>query len=137
MRKLERVVVIGLGKLGRALAETLAEEGVDVLAVDKEMEIVQDLCERLPAVVQADGTSMEALDAVGVRGASVAVIAIGGDFQAAILATSILRELGVGRVIARANSEREARILRLVGAEEILFIEHEMGRRVALNLVGK
>lgn len=137
MRNKDRVVVIGLGKFGRALAETLAEREADVLCIERHMEIVQELSDRLPAVVQADATDPEALAAAGVRDAGAAVIAVGDDFQAAVLATSVVRELGVARVVARANSEREARILRLVGAEDVIFIEQEMGRRIAFSLLGE
>jgi len=133
---MERVVVVGLGRFGRALAETLAEKDADVLAIDRDMEVVQETSEFLPAVVQADATDPEALASAGVKGASAAVVAI-GDFQAAVLATSILRDLGVERITARANSEREARILRLVGATEVVFIEQEMGRRIALSLLAR
>jgi len=134
---MERVVVVGLGKFGRALVETLAQRGADVLAIDRDMELVQEAADSLPAVVQADATDLEALRSAGVRGASAAVVAIGDDFQAAVLATSVLRELGVERITARANSEREARILRLVGATEVVSIEQEMGRRLAISLLGK
>lgn len=134
---MERVVVVGLGKFGRALVETLAQRGADVLAIDRDMELVQEAADSLPAVVQADATDLEALRSAGVRGASAAVVAIGDDFQAAVLATSVLRDLGVERITARANSEREARILRLVGATEVVSIEQEMGRRLAISLLGK
>lgn len=134
---MERVVVVGLGKFGRALVETLAQRGADVLAIDRDMELVQEAADSLPAVVQADATDLEALRSAGVRGASAAVVAIGDDFQAAVLATSVLRELGVERITARANSERKARILRLVGATEVVSIEQEMGRRLAISLLGK
>lgn len=134
---MDRVVVVGLGKFGRALVETLADRGADVLAIDRNMEVVQEASDSLPAVVQADATDLNALRSAGVRGASTAVVAIGDDFQAAVLSTSILRELGIERITARANSEREARILRLVGATEVVFIEQEMGRRLAISLLGK
>lgn len=134
---MNRVIVVGLGKFGRALVETLVQEGADVLAIDRDMEVVQQASDFLPAVIQADATDAEALASAGVKGASAAVVAIGSDFRAAAFATSILRELGVERITARVNSEREARILRLVGATEIVFVEQEMGRRIALSFVGR
>jgi len=131
----ERVVVVGLGKLGCTIARTLAEEGTDVLAIDRSMEVVQRESDVLQAAVQADATDLEALAAAGAKGASAAVVAIGDDFQASVLAISVLRELGIPRLIARANNEREARILQLVGATEVVFIEQEMGRRLAQGLL--
>ncbi|HLV60717.1 MAG TPA: TrkA family potassium uptake protein [Fredinandcohnia sp.] len=132
---MDRVVVVGLGRFGRTLVETLAKRGADVLAIDRNMEVVQEAADELPVVVQADATDLEALEAAGARGASIAVVAIGDDFETAVLATSVLREIGVERIIARANSEREARILRLVGASDVVFIEQEMGRRLAISLL--
>lgn len=134
---MQRVVVIGLGKLGLAIARTLTAQGVDVLAIDRSMALVQEASEDVAAAVQADATDAEGLETAGVRGASSAVVAIGDEFQASVIATSVLRELGVPKIIARANSEREARILRLVGATDVVFIEQEMGRQLALGLTGK
>lgn len=132
---MKRFVVVGLGKLGLAIARTLTEKKVDVVAIDLSMQLVQEASEDVAACVQADATDLDALDAAGARGASCAMVAIGDDFEASVLTTSVLRELGIPKVVVRANSEREARILRLVGATDIVFVEQEMGKRLAHALV--
>lgn len=132
---MQRVIVVGLGKLGLAIARTLAEQKVDVVGVDLSMHLVQEASSEIGAAVQADSTDLDALEAAGGRGASCAVVAIGDDFEASVLTTAVLRELGIPKVVARANSDREAKILRLVGATEVIYIEQEMGRRLALSLI--
>lgn len=134
---MQRVVVIGLGKLGLAIARTLTEQRVDVVGIDRSMALVQEASNDVSACVQADSTDLEALDASGVRGASCAMVAIGEDFEASVLSTAVLRELGIPKVVVRANNEREARILRLVGATDIVYVEQEMGKRLAHSLIEK
>lgn len=134
---MQRVVVVGLGKLGRAIARTLTEQKVDVIGIDLSMQLVQDASDEVAAAVQADATDLEAVEAAGARGASCALVAIGEDFEASVLTTAVLREVGIPKVVARANDEREARILRLVGATDIVFVEQEMGKRLAHSLVDK
>lgn len=134
---MQRVVVIGLGKLGLAIARTLTEQRVDVVGIDRSMALVQEASTDVAACVQADATDLKALDASGVRGASCAMVAIGEDFEASVLSTAVLRELGIPKVVARANNEREARILRLVGATDIVYVEQEMGKRLAHSLIDK
>lgn len=134
---MKRILVVGLGKLGRAIAQSLTASGVDVIAVDQSMELVEDARDHVSAAVQADATDLDSLIAAGARGVTAAVVAIGEDFEASVLATSVLRELGIPQIVARANSSREERILRLIGATEIVFIEQEVGQRLAQRLAGK
>lgn len=134
---MQRIVVIGLGKLGVAIARTLNELHVDVLSVDASMAAVERAAPEVGAAVQADATDPESLRAAGAAGAAAAIVAIGEGFESCVLATAVLRELGIPRIVARANTDREARILKLVGATEIVFVEQEMGRRLAHTLAGK
>jgi trk system potassium uptake protein len=132
---MKRYLVVGLGKLGRAVATTLTEAGADVVAVDQSLLEVERLRDEIASTVQADATDPEAMVAAGAKQADAAVVTIGDDFKAAVLATAVLRELGVGTVIARANNAREEKILRLVGASDVLYIEQEVGRRLAKQLL--
>jgi len=132
---MQRIVVVGLGRLGRAVAEALTAAGADVLAVDERLDEVERARDAVAAAVQADASDPQAMEAAGARGAAAAVVAIGEDFEASVLATSVLRELGVPRVVARAGSAREERILKLVGATETLSVEREVGGQLAKRLV--
>jgi trk system potassium uptake protein TrkA len=133
----DAVVVIGLGRFGNAVALELVREGVDVLAIDARPEIVQRLAGKLTHVVAADSTDLDALRELGVNEFKRAVVAIGSDMQASILTTSLLVELAIPDIWAKAMTEQHGRILERVGAHHVVFPEHEMGERIAHTVQGK
>jgi len=133
---MKQILVAGLGRFGEALALTLEEAGVEVIAVDNNSDHVEAVKDRVTHVAQLDSTDLNALKAIGAERVDAAVVAMGEDFEASVLTTAALRELGVKQVVARANTEREARILRLAGADRVLFVEQEMGQRLGKALVG-
>jgi trk system potassium uptake protein TrkA len=136
-RRNEAVVVIGLGRFGGALALELVREGADVLAIDTRAELVARMTGKITHVVAADSTDLETLRELGIPDFKRAVVAIGNDIQASILTTSLLVELGIPDVWAKAVSEPHGRILRRVGAHHVVFPEHEMGERVAHTVQGR
>lgn len=129
-----RVVVIGLGRFGSALAIELAAKGAEVIAVDKVMTAVDAIKDEVGYAAALDATDPDALRSVEAQTCSTAVVAIGEDFQSATLAVAALRELGVVKIIARTRDAREGRILAAVGASELIELEGEMGRRLARAL---
>jgi trk system potassium uptake protein TrkA len=135
--KNEPVVVIGLGRFGTALALELFDSGTEVLGIDSRPKVVQSLAIRLPHVVTADSTEIEALNQLGVSEFHHAVVGIGTDIQASILTTSLLSELEIPDIWAKAISGQHGKILRRVGAHHVVFSEHDMGERVAHLLSGR
>ena len=133
----EPVTIIGLGRFGSAIALELTRRGTEVLAIDSTQRTVQDLAGRLTQAVTADCTDLEALRQLGVGDFYRAVVAIGDDLEASILITSLLVELGVDDIWAKAISTQHGRILERVGAHHVVFPEHEMGERVAHLLSGR
>jgi trk system potassium uptake protein len=131
------VLVIGLGRFGSALAETLTDLGHEVLGVDADPRIVQGLTEELTHVVQADATDIEAMRQLGAGEFGRAVVGIGTGLEASILTTSVLVDLGVPDIWAKAITVPHGRILRRVGAHHVVFPEHDMGRRVAHLVTGQ
>jgi trk system potassium uptake protein TrkA len=129
-------IVVGLGRFGGGLAETLMSLGHDVLGVDSDPKIVQVYRDRLTHVVEADSTDVEALRQIGVSEFGTAVVAIGTDIEASILTASALVDLGVKRVVAKAVTEPHGRILERVGASKVVFPERDMGVRVGHSLAG-
>ncbi len=128
-------VVIGLGMFGRMVATSLAREGQAVLAIDNNEEEVARMAADLDAVVRADATDESALRELQLERMSCAVVAIGAEsMEASILATALLRQIGVPRIVARSLSELHARVLRAVGAHEVVSPEVEMGERLAYRL---
>jgi trk system potassium uptake protein len=129
--KNEPVVVIGLGRFGSAVALELTRRGVEVLAIDSSAKRVQGMAGRLTQVVTADATDIDALRQLGVPDFYRAVVAIGSDIEASILITSLLVELEIDDVWAKAISDHHGRILRRVGAHHVVYPEFEVGERVA------
>ncbi len=131
------VVVIGLGRFGGALARSLGDLGYSVLGIDSDPELVQQCSQWLTHVVQADATSADAMEQLGVAEFETAVIAIGTDIESSILATALVVDLGLPRVWAKAITRSHGRILERVGAHRVVFPERDMGVRVAHMLVGR
>ncbi|PSK67584.1 Ktr system potassium uptake protein A [Micromonospora sp. MH33] len=133
----EPVVVVGLGRFGGALALELVSRGTEVLGIDHRPKVAQAMSGRLPHVVTADSTDIEALRQLGVAEFRRAVVAIGTDIQASILTTSLLAELGIPDIWAKAVSDQHRHILTRVGAHKVVAPEHDMGERVAHLLSGR
>ena len=132
---MKHFLVIGLGRFGRAVAEGLAEAGGEVIAVDTDMSLVEAVRDRVAVAAQVDRLEVDTLRALDAADVDAAVVAIGEDFAAEVLTVASLKELGIQTIVARANSERERRILELVGATRVISIEAETGHRVARSLV--
>lgn len=133
----EPVAVIGMGRFGQALAKELITLGTEVLAIDSQPKVTQTLTGDLSHVVTADSTDVEALRQLGIPDFHRAVVAIGTDVEASILTTSLLSELGVADIWAKAISRQHARILERVGAHHVVLPEFQMGERVAHMLSGR
>ncbi|WP_291634053.1 TrkA family potassium uptake protein [Clostridium sp.] len=128
-------IVIGLGRFGTSVAETLYSLGNDVLAVDFDEEVVQNISDKVTHAVQVDANDENSLRALGIRNFDVAVISIGSNIQSSIMATLLVKELGVKYVITKATNALHAKVLYKIGADRIVFPERDMGVRVAHNLV--
>lgn len=131
----KQFVVIGLGRFGSSIATTLYSLGNDVLVIDKNEDLIQDIASEVTHAVQADATDENALKALGIRNFDVAIISIGGDIQSSVMATLILRELGVKYIIAKGNGELHAKVLYKIGADRVVLPEKDMGVRVAHNII--
>lgn len=132
---MKQFVVIGCGRFGTSVAKTLYNQGYDVLAIDSSEEIVQEISDSVTYAAQADVEDEHALKSLGIRNFDVAVISIGSNIQASIMATLIVKEMGVKTVIAKAQNDVHAKVLYKIGADKVVFPERDMGVRVAHNLV--
>lgn len=134
MRK--QIVIIGLGQFGTSLAQTLSERGLDVLAIDRKPERVQLVSAFVSEAMCFDANDQDALARVAPQKRDVCVCAIGDESrESAILVTAVLRQLGARRVIARATDDLMERILRLVGAHEVVNPERAFGQRLANRML--
>lgn len=135
MVNMRQYVIIGCGRFGSSVAKTLYKMGHDVLAIDSNEEIVQYISEEVTHAIQADATDERVLKSLGIRNFDVAIITIGSNIQSSIMATLMVKELGVKYVVAKAHNEIHAKLLLKIGADRVVFPERDMGMRVAHNLV--
>ena len=133
----DSVVVIGLGRFGRAVAQSLSQLGHDVLGIDENADLVQELSGKLTHVVQANTTNVETLRQLNVASFQHGVVAIGSDLEASVLSVLALSELGVPDIWAKAVSERHGKILERTGAHHVVYPEVTMGERVAHLVTSK
>jgi trk system potassium uptake protein TrkA len=129
-----RFAIIGLGRFGMKLARNLAASGAEVIAIDRNRQLVEEIQDEVTVAVRLDATDEAALRSQGIADVPVAVVGIGEDFESSALATSVLKAIGVPRVITRAQSEPRGRILRRIGADEIVYPEGESAERWATRL---
>jgi trk system potassium uptake protein TrkA len=131
----KQFAVIGLGRFGTAMAETLTALGHDVIGVDRDETIVQSVADVIAHPLQLDATDERALRAAGINEVDVAVVSIGDDIEASVLVVMQLRDLGIQNVVAKAVTPLHSRILEKVGASRVIFPEREMAIRIAHSLV--
>lgn len=136
-RPAKAILVVGLGRFGTALAQTLVSMDVEVMAVDESQDLVDEWSSILHHVRQADTTNLETLRQLGADSFDTAVVAIGTDLEASILTVAALADLGVQNIWAKAITNEHARILRRIGADQVVFPENEMGERVAHMVTGE
>ena len=130
------IAVLGLGRFGQRLARQLAEGGEDVLACDKDRNTIEHIASHVTQAIALDVTDEAAMRDRGVHKAKAGVVAIGEDFEAAVLTTVILRHMNIPRIIARARSRTMGEVLRRVGAHEVVLAEDEAADRWASRLLG-
>lgn len=130
-----KFTVIGMGKYGKAIAHILSSRGAEVIAIDNREELIEEVQEEVALAVTMDATDRKALEAQNIQESDAVVVAIGANFEALILCCFQLQELGVERIIARANDERQKAILQKMGIEEILEPEKEIGIFISEQLI--
>jgi trk system potassium uptake protein TrkA len=132
---MKRVVVIGLGIFGFNIVKDLYENGLEVVAVDKNKDIVQKIRDFSTKALVADGTDKEVLESFGIQPEDVVIISFGEDLAASTLITLHLKELKVKNIIVKAPNEDHKKVLEKIGATEVIIPEKEMAAKVARSLI--
>jgi trk system potassium uptake protein TrkA len=127
--------VIGLGRFGAAMAKTLAELGHDVIGIDGDEDKVRSLSDFVSLSLQLDATDERALRAAGIQDVDVAVVSIGENIESSLLVVTLLLELGIRNIVAKAVTPLHGRILEKLGVTRVVFPEREMAVRIAHSLV--
>lgn len=126
-----RVTVIGLGRFGRSVARTLFELGYEVTAIDRDERQVEEASDFVALATQGDGSDEELLRSLQVERSATAIVAQGSHLESSVLATLVLKRLGVLFVVAKANNALHGEVLRRVGADRVIYPERDAGVRLA------
>ncbi len=127
--------VFGLGRYGRAVAEELVKNGADVIAVDRNEELVNDAAQFIPVCKCADVTEPEVIDKLDIEDVDVVIIAMANSLESSVMAITLCKEAGVKTVIAKCVEEMHGKIFYRVGADKVVFPEKEAGTRLGKNLL--
>lgn len=130
----KQFAVIGLGRFGGSICRKLSEQGAEVLAIDSDEDRVSEFSSIATHAVIADSTDETVLKSLGLRNFDHVIVAIGDNIQASILTTLILKEMGVPKVTAKAQNDYHEKVLRKIGADQVIHPERDMGARIAHNI---
>jgi len=130
---MKQFAVIGVGNFGRYLASRLYDKGHEVLAIDRDPGRIQEIKDEVSQAVVADATDRKSMESL-VKDVDAAVVCMGSLLSESILATLNLKDIGVGRIVAKATGEAHGRILQKIGADEVLFPEKDQAVSLAERL---
>lgn len=133
----ESVVVFGAGRFGSALAKELFEEDIEVMIVDNDEEKIQEIASQVTTAIIADVVDEGTIKELGLSNFDVAIIAIGSNLEASVVAAVEAKEYGIPMIYAKASTDMQARILKKIGVDKIIYPELEVGERLARSISGK
>jgi trk system potassium uptake protein len=128
-------VVIGLGRFGGSIVRSLTDQGMEVMAIDQDEDKVNEFSSIASHAVVADSTDESVLKSLGIRNFDHVIVAIGDDIQSSILTTLMLKEIGVKKITVKAQNDYHEKVLRKIGANQVVHPERDMGRRIAHNII--
>lgn len=132
---MKRVVVVGLGIFGYNIAKDLFENGFEVIAIDKNKEVINRIRDSSTKAILADATDKELLEMIGIQPDDTVIVSFGEDLAASTLLTLHLKEMHVKNIIVKAPNDDHKRILEKVGANEVIIPEKEMAAKVAKGMI--
>jgi len=132
-----RYAVIGLGRFGMTVAKILAENGKEIIAIDKNQDMVDEISGLVQLAVCMDSTDEAALRSQNLNETDAVIIGIGSNIQESILTAAILRKIGVGVIIAKVESELHGRILSMIGVQQVLLPEEMIGKQLAMRMISR
>ncbi|MDN6700372.1 MAG: TrkA family potassium uptake protein, partial [Tetragenococcus koreensis] len=131
----QNYAIIGLGRFGGSICQTLVESDQEVLAIDSNEDRANEYMDIATHVVVGNAQDETTLRSLGIRNFDQVIVAIGEDIQASILVTLMVKEMGVPNILAKANNEYHARVLEKIGADRVVHPERDMGVRIARKMV--
>ena len=130
---MKRIGIVGAGRFGISLAESLANAGAEVVLIDRNRPAMQQAGEFVTAL-QADATQPHVLEEAGFGECDVVVVAIGSNMEASVMTTANCKELGIPNVVAKATSELHGKILKRIGADQVIYPDRDSAQRLAMSI---
>ena len=130
---MKSVLIIGMGRMGRHLAKRMHQLGNEVMIVDNNPAIIEALSDRFTNSSICDCTNEMVIESLGVDNFDICFVTIGEDFQASLAVTSLLKKHGARRVVAKTNQDIQAELLRVIGADEIVYPEVDIAEKLAVR----
>jgi trk system potassium uptake protein TrkA len=127
----KKIAVIGLGDFGKELVKCLFIEGHEVVAIDKDMELIEDIKDNCTEAVCLDATDESALKSQGLEDFDYVILAVADDFETLIITSDILKRIGAKEIIARYQTELHVRILRMLGITNIFNPEERAAKNMS------
>lgn len=134
---MKRIGIIGAGRFGASLAESLAERGAEIMMIDNNHALIQEFSQFVTKAVEGDATNIRTLEDAGFQDCDVIVVAIGSNLEGSVMATVNCKELKVKNVIAKANSDMHGKILYRVGADIVVYPNRDRAQRLAHTLLSR
>ena len=130
----KQFAVLGVGSFGESVAVELQNLGCEVIAVDNDMERIEEIADSVSYAMRADFGEPEVIRSLGARNLDGVVVAVAENMESSIMATLVSKEIGVPYVMAKAKTDLHATVLRKIGADAVIFPEVDMGKRIAKTL---
>lgn len=130
---MKRIGIVGAGRFGMSLAESLANSGAEVILIDRNRPAIQQAGEFVTAL-QGDATQPHVLEEAGFGECDVVVVAIGSNMEASVMTTANCKELGIPNVVAKATSELHGKILKRIGADQVIYPDRDSAHRLAMSI---
>lgn len=134
---MKSVLIIGMGRMGRHLAKKMHQLGNDVMIVDNNPALIEALSDRFTDSSICDCTNESVIESLGVDNFDVCFVTIGEDFQASLVVTSLLKKHGARRIVAKTNQDIQAELLRIIGADEVVYPEVDIAEKLAVRYNAK
>ncbi len=131
----KQFAVLGLGRFGQSVVRTLYDRGYDVLAIDTNIDLVNEISHFSTLVMQADVRDENVIKNLGLNNYDVVIVAIGSNLETAVMATLLAKENGAKTVIVKAKNTSQKTVLLKVGADKVILPEKEMAEKLAINLI--
>lgn len=130
---MKSILLIGVGRFGKHVAQRLNELGHEVMAVDRKEERVEAVMPYVTSALIGDTTNPDFLDSIGVDNFDLCIVGVGSDFQSSLETTSLLKELGAKMVVSRASRDVHAKFLLRNGADEVVYPEKQLAGWTAIR----